>query len=286
VIAERFFDEAEGCSSSSASVRRAHQSRVGLALRKSFCRTFDFELQAAANDDGILLSLGRAHSFPLADVFDFLNPKTVEQVLTQAVLQAPMFGTRFRWVSSRALALSRMQSGKRVPPPIQRARSDDLLAAVFPAQVGCQDNHGGGDIEAPDHPLVNESLKDCLRDALDVDGLVRVLSEMREGKIEKRAVDCRSRVCFAHAMLNSAPYTYLDDAPLEERRARAVSVRRTLPAEDAAAARCARWEGDCAGGGRCAAADARCGGISRCAAAAGVDRTKSLPSPLSGRGLG
>jgi ATP-dependent Lhr-like helicase len=236
VVAERFFDEAGGMQ---LIVHAPFGGRInrawGLALRKSFCRTFDFELQAAASDDGILLSLGEQHSFPLKDIFDFLNPKTVEDVLTQAVLQHPMFGTRFRWVSSRALALSRMQSGKKVPPPIQRARSGDLMAAVFPAQVGCQDNHGGGDIEVPDHPLVNESMKDCLRDALDVDGLKRVLAQMKAGAVTTHAVDLPEPSVFAHAMLNSAPYTYLDDAPLEERRARAVSVRRTLPADDAAA---------------------------------------------------
>jgi ATP-dependent Lhr-like helicase len=236
VVAERFFDEAGGMQ---LIVHAPFGGRInrawGLALRKSFCRTFDFELQAAASDDGILLSLGEQHSFPLKDIFEFLNPKTVEEVLTQAVLQHPMFGTRFRWVSSRALTLSRMQSGKKVPPPIQRARAGDLMAAVFPAQVGCQDNHGGGDIEVPDHPLVAESMKDCLRDALDVDGLKRVLEQLRAGAITAHAVDLPEPSVFAHAMLNSAPYTYLDDAPLEERRARAVSVRRTLPADDAAA---------------------------------------------------
>ncbi len=235
VVAERFFDEAGGMQLIIHAPFGGRINRAwGLALRKSFCRSFDFELQAAASDDGILLSLGEQHSFPLVEIFDFLNAKTVEDVLTQAVLQAPMFGTRFRWVSGRALVLSRMQSGKRVPPPIQRARSEDLIAAVFPAQVGCQDNHGGGDIEVVDHPLVTESLKDCLRDALDVDGLKRVLEAMKVGTISRVAMDLPEPSVFAHAMLNSAPYTYLDDAPLEERRARAVAVRRTLPAEDAA----------------------------------------------------
>ncbi|MBL8949851.1 MAG: DEAD/DEAH box helicase [Myxococcaceae bacterium] len=236
IVAERFFDEAGGMQLIIHAPFGGRINRAwGLALRKSFCRSFDFELQAAASDDGILLSLGEQHSFPLADIFDFLNAKTVQDVLTQAVLQAPMFGTRFRWVSGRALVLPRMRMGKRVPPPIQRARAEDLIAAVFPAQVGCQDNHGGGDIEVVDHPLVNESLKDCLTDALDVEGLKRVLEAMKTGGIVKHAVDLPEPSVFAHAMLNSAPYTYLDDAPLEERRARAVSVRRTLPAEDAAA---------------------------------------------------
>ncbi|MBS1151721.1 MAG: ATP-dependent helicase, partial [Myxococcaceae bacterium] len=235
IYAERFFDDAGGMQLIIHSPYGGRINRAwGLALRKSFCRAFDFELQAAATDDGLILSLGEQHSFALEDIFDFVHPNTVEQVLTQAVLQAPIFGTRFRWTSSRALALSRMSGGKRVPPPIQRARSEDLMAAVFPEQVGCADNHGGKDIEPPDHPLVNESLKDCLRDAMDVDGLKAVLVAMKEGRIQKIAVDLPEPSVFAHAMLNSAPYTYLDEAPLEERRARAVSVRRTLPEADAA----------------------------------------------------
>ena len=235
LYAERFFDDAGGMQLIIHSPFGGRINRAwGLALRKSFCRTFDFELQAAATDDGIILSLGEQHSFPLDDIFDFVHPNTCEQVLTQAVLQAPIFGTRFRWTASRALALSRMSSGKRVPPPIQRARSEDLIAAVFPEQVGCADNHGGKDVEPPDHPLVNESLKDCLRDAMDIDGLKAVLIAMKEGKIQRFAVDLPEPSVFAHAMLNSAPYTYLDEAPLEERRARAVSVRRTLPEADAA----------------------------------------------------
>jgi ATP-dependent Lhr-like helicase len=156
-------------------------------------------------------------------------------VLTQAVLQAPIFGTRFRWVASRALALARMNGGKRVPPPLQRARAEDLIAAVFPAQVGCQDNHGGADIEPPDHPLVNEALKDCLTDYLDLDGLVSLSRAIKSGAVKTVSVDLPEPSVFAHQMLNSAPYTFLDDAPLEERRARAMSVRRGLPPEDAAA---------------------------------------------------
>ncbi|MBX7114101.1 MAG: DEAD/DEAH box helicase [Myxococcaceae bacterium] len=234
VVAERFFDEAGGMQLIIHAPFGGRINRAwGMALRKSFCRSFDFELQAAASDDGILLSLGEQHSFPLMDIFDFVSPNTAEQVLTQAVLQAPMFGTRFRWTSTRSLALSRLQSGKRVPPPIQRARAEDLLAAVFPAQVGCQDNHGGGDIEPPDHPLVNETLKDCLHDAMDIDGLKAVLAQLKDGRIRKVAVDLPEPSVLSHQMLNSAPYTYLDEAPLEERRARAVSVRRTLPAADA-----------------------------------------------------
>jgi ATP-dependent Lhr-like helicase len=158
----------------------------------------------------------------------------VESVLVQAVLQAPLFGTRFRWSASRALALSRYQTGGRVPPHIQRARAEDLLAAVFPAQMGCQDNHGGAEVEPPDHPLVHEAIRDCLTEALDVEGLRSVLRGLRAGEIRTLARDLPEPSPLAHSLLNSQPYTFLDDAPLEERRARAVQVRRSLPAEDAA----------------------------------------------------
>jgi ATP-dependent Lhr-like helicase len=235
VIAERFFDEAGGMQLILHAPFGGRINRAwGLALRKRFCRSFDFELQAAATDDGILLSLGEQHSFPLADIFDFLHPDTVESVLVQAVLQAPLFGTRFRWSATRALALSRYQTGGRVPPHIQRARAEDLLAAVFPAQLGCQDNHGGAEVEPPDHPLVNEALRDCLTEALDVEGLKSVLRALRTGEIRTLARDVPEPSPLAHALLNSQPYTFLDDAPLEARRARAVQVRRSLPAEDAA----------------------------------------------------
>jgi ATP-dependent Lhr-like helicase len=235
VVAERFFDEAGGMQLLLHAPFGGRINRAwGLALRKRFCRTFDFELQAAATDDGVLLSLGEQHSFPLDEVFSFLSPDTVEEVLTQAVLQAPLFPGRFRWSATRALALSRFSSGKRVPPVLQRARAEDLLAAVFPAQVGCQDNHGGGDIEVPDHPLVTEAMRECLTDALDVQGLREVLRGIRDGRIATRAVDLPEPSPLSHALLNSQPYTYLDEAPLEERRARAVSLRRTLSAQDAA----------------------------------------------------
>jgi ATP-dependent Lhr-like helicase len=236
LVAERFFDEAGGMQLIIHAPFGARINRAwGLALRKSFCRAFDFELQAAATDDAILLSLGEQHSFPLMDIFDFVHPKTAEKVLVQAVLQAPMFGTRFRWAAGRALTLSRLSNGKRVPPPIQRARAEDLIAAVFPEQVGCQDNHGGAELEPPDHPLVNETMKDCLRDFMDIDGLVRVLEGMKSGHIARVAVDLPEPSVLAHQMLNSAPWSFLDEAPLEERRARAVSVRRALPSTDEAA---------------------------------------------------
>jgi ATP-dependent Lhr-like helicase len=235
VIAERFFDEAGGMQLILHAPFGGRINRAwGLALRKRFCRSFDFELQAAATDDGILLSLAEHHSFPLTDIFEFLHPDTVESVLVQAVLQAPLFGTRFRWSATRALALSRYQTGGRVPPHIQRARAEDLLAAVFPGQVACQDNHPGAEVDPPDHPLVNEALRDCLTEALDVEGLKAVLRALRAGEIRTLARELPEPSPLAHALLNSQPYTFLDDAPLEERRARAVQVRRSLPVEDAA----------------------------------------------------
>jgi ATP-dependent Lhr-like helicase len=230
VIAERFFDDAGGMQLIIHAPFGGRINRAwGLALRKRFCRSFDFELQAAADDDGILLSLGEQHSFPLIDILDFLSPNNVEEVLRQAILQTPQFGTRFRWNATRALALERFTSKGRVPPALQRARSEDLLAAVFPAQVMCQDNMGGGDIELPDHPLTKSAMHDCLRDAMDVDGLKLVLEGLKSGRIQKRAVDLPEPSPLAHHLLNAMPYTFLDDAPLEERRARAISVRHTLP---------------------------------------------------------
>jgi ATP-dependent Lhr-like helicase len=236
VIAERFFDESGGMQLVIHAPFGGRVNRAwGLAVRKRFCRQFDFELQAAATDDGILLSLGEKHSFPLADIFRFVPSRLVEEILTQAILQIPLFGTRFRWNATRALALERTTTNGRVPPIIQRARSEDLLASVFPDQVACQDNLGGGDIAVPDHPLVSSTLEDCLHEALDVDGLREVLEGIESGAIRTRSVDVPEPSPFAHAILNSAPYTFLDEAPLEERRARAVSLRRTLAPEDAAA---------------------------------------------------
>ena len=233
VVAERFFDESGGMqlvihAPFGAAINRAW----GMALRKRICRTFDFELQATATDDGLNFSLGPSMAFPLGDVFNYLSPNTVEEVLTQAVFQAPLFGTRWRWNASRFLALLRHSGGKKVPAPLQRMRSDDLLAAVFPAQVQCQDNAGPGDIEPPDHPLVFETTRDCLTEAMSLEGLKSVLASIRAGEIEVFAKDTVQPSVFAHQILNAMPYAFLDDAPLEERRARAVSLRRALP-EDA-----------------------------------------------------
>jgi ATP-dependent Lhr-like helicase len=230
VIAERFFDEGGGMQ---LVVHAPFGGRVnrawGLALRKRFCRTFDFELQAAATDDGIVLSLGEQHSFPLETVFAMVRLSTLEEDLTQAALVAPMFGTRWRWNATRALALLRHTGGKRVPMPIQRMRADDLLAAVFPAQVACQDNHPGGPVELPDHPLVNETVDNCLHEAMDLDGLRAVLEAIERGEIRTIAIDTAAPSPMSHEILNANPYAFLDDAPLEERRARAVSLRRVDP---------------------------------------------------------
>jgi ATP-dependent Lhr-like helicase len=232
VIAERFFDEAGGMQLVIHAPFGGRINRAwGTALRKRFCRSFDFELQAAATDDGIVLSLGAQHSFPLETVFQMLRVEDVDELLTQAALQAPMFETRWRWNAMRSLALLRFQGGRRVPPPIQRMRAQDLIAAVFPGQTACQDNHGGGAIEIPDHPLVRETLRDCLTEAMDAEGLKRVLADMRSGKIQTLAREVPEPSVFSHEILNANPYAFLDDAPLEERRTRAVAVRRGLPPE-------------------------------------------------------
>jgi ATP-dependent helicase Lhr and Lhr-like helicase len=235
LIAERFFDEAGGMQLIVHAPFGARLNRAfGLALRKRFCRTFDFELQAAASDDAILLSLGPQHSFPLESVFDFLSPRTVEEALTQAVLRAPMFQVRFRWSATRSLAVLRSRNGKKTPLQIVRMRVDDLLAAVFPAQAQCQE-HDAGPIEPPDHPLVEESLRDCLHEAMDLPGLTALLGRLERRELRLLARDTPAPSPLAHEILGSAPYTYLDDAPLEERRARMVQTRRTLDPEDAAA---------------------------------------------------
>ncbi len=233
VVAERFFDEGGGMQ---LVIHAPFGSRInrawGLALRKRFCRTFNFELQAAATDDGLLLSLSDQHSFPLEMVYSFLRPRTVEHVLTQALLDAPMFGARWKWNASRALAVLRFAGGRKVPPPIQRMRSDDLLAAVFPDQAACAENLTG-EIRIPDHPLVNETISNCLHEAMDLNGLIRVLERIDDGSLRMVAVDTPEPSPFSHEILNANPYAYLDDAPLEERRARAVQLRRTLSPEDA-----------------------------------------------------
>ena len=228
VVAERFFDEAGGMQLVVHAPFGARINRAwGLALRKRFCRTFNFELQAAATDNGIILSLGEQHSFPLEVVFEFLRPETAEDVLTQALLAAPMFTARWRWNASRALAVLRFARGSRVPAPIQRMRSDDLLAAVFPDQAACPENLTAPP-RIPDHPLVRETVRNCLYEAMDLSGLIAVLEGIRGGAIRTSAIDTPEATPFSHEIVNANPYAFLDDAPLEERRARAVQLRRTV----------------------------------------------------------
>jgi ATP-dependent helicase Lhr and Lhr-like helicase len=229
VIAERFFDESGGMQLVIHAPLGGRINKAwGLALRKRFCRSFNFELQAAATDNGLNLSLGEQHSFPLADVFHFLHAHSVRSVLEQAVLASPLFTTRWRWDAGRALALLRFRGGKRVPPQIQRMRADDLLAAVFPEALACQENLPA-DIPISDHPLIREVMKDVLTEAMDIEGLERVLGGIADGSVRCLAVDTPVPSEFSSEILNANPYAYLDDAPLEERRARAVGMRRVLP---------------------------------------------------------
>ncbi len=229
VIAERFFDEAGGMQLILHSPWGGRINRAwGLALRKRFCVSFDRELQAAATDDGICISLVEQHSFPLSDVFLMLKPAMLEENLTQAALASPMFDNRWRWNATRALAIQRHSGGRKVPVALQRMRAEDLLAAVFPEQVMCQDNRTGP-VELPDHPLVKETIGDCLHEAMDMDGLAQILARIESGAIETLAIDTPAPSPMAHEILNANPYAFLDDAPLEERRARAVSLRRVDP---------------------------------------------------------
>ena len=229
VVAERFFDESGGMQLVLHTPFGGRINRAwGLALRKRFCVNFDFELQAAATDDGIVISLTDRHSFPLDTVFSYLHPATVEQDLTQASLAAPMFTNRWRWNAARALAVERFSRGKKVPMQIQRMRAEDLLGAVFPDQVMCQDNRAGP-VSLPDHPLTRETMDNCLREAMDVDGFKETLIRLGRGEIATVAVETPAPSPMAHEILNANPYAFLDDAPLEERRARAVALRRTAP---------------------------------------------------------
>jgi ATP-dependent Lhr-like helicase len=229
IVFERFFDDSGGMQ---LVVHAPFGGRInrglGLALRKNFCRTFDFELQAAASDDAVLLSLGPQNSFPLEDMFTLVRSTELEGTLEQAILVTPMFGARWRWNANRALAILRQRGGKRIPPPLQRMKSDDLMAAVFPAQVACQENVTGP-IELPDHPLVRQTVHDCLHEAMDIDGLRDVLQRVERGEIRVHGRDTVEPSPFSHEMISSKPYTFLDNAPLEERRARAITLRRTLP---------------------------------------------------------
>ncbi len=226
LILERFFDESGGMQ---LVLHAPFGSRInkawGLALRKRFCRQFDFELQAAATEDAILLSLGPQHSFPLADVFRYLHPATAREVLVQAFLDAPVWQTRWRWNTTISLAVPRNRNGKKVPPQLQRTIADDLMAAVFPDAAACFENIAG-DRQIPDHPLVNQAVRDCLEEAMDFNGLANVLTRIHAGEIELVARDTVEPSPLSHGILNAAPYAFLDDAPLEERRTQAVYTRR------------------------------------------------------------
>jgi len=233
LVLERFFDESGG---TQLVIHTPWGSRInrawGLALRKRFCRQFNFELQAAATEDAIVLSLSTSHSFPLEEVAHYLHSNTAEHVLIQALLDAPLFPARWRWNAVTALALPRFTGGKKTPPPLQRMKSEDLLAAVFPDQVACLENIVG-EREVPDHPLVNQTMHDCLREAMDVDGLLQILRKLEGGEIAIVARDLTAPSPLAAEVLNAAPYAFLDDAPLEERRTQAVQTRRWNGADSA-----------------------------------------------------
>ncbi len=230
---ERFFDESGGMQ---LVLHAPFGSRInrawGLALRKKFCQGFNFELQAAATEEGIILSLGAAHSFPLEEVFRYLHPNTVRETLVQALLQSPIFETRWRWSTTLALAVPRNRGGARIPNQLQRMYAEDLLQAVFPDAVACQDNLPGAR-EIPDHPLVNQALRDALEEAVDAAGLEAQLKRLWGGEIQTVARDTPEPSMLSHELLNSAVYTFLDDAPLEERRTRAVYTRRATEVRSA-----------------------------------------------------
>jgi ATP-dependent helicase Lhr and Lhr-like helicase len=233
IVFERFFDESGGTQLVVHAPWGARVNRAwGFAFRKRFCRSFDFELQASADEDGIVLSLGPQHSFPVESLFGMLTPENGKALLEQALLAAPVFQTRWRWSVTRALAVLRNKNGQRVPPNLQRFRSDDLLAAVFPAQAGCLENHHG-DTPIPDHPLIHQTFHDCLHEAMDVDRWLSLLGDIRTGQVELIARNTREPSPFSHEILNANPYAFLDGAPLEERRARAVTLRRGLSFESA-----------------------------------------------------
>jgi ATP-dependent Lhr-like helicase len=231
LVVERFFDDTGGMQLVLHSPRGARINRgLGLALRKRFCRSFDFELQAAASDDAVVLSLGPQHSFPLSDVVGYLAPATVRETLVQAVLPTPIFGARWRWNLSRSLVAPRFRGTRHLPPAIQRMEADDLMAAIFPMLAACQENVSGP-IVIPDHPVVRQTVDDCCTEAMDLVGLVSFLERLRSGEVEARFVDSVAPSILSEEILNGRPYTFLDDAPLEERRTRAVQLRRGVPVD-------------------------------------------------------
>ena len=233
IVFERFFDESGGMqliihAPLGARINRA----LGLGLRKKFCLNFDFELQAAASNDAALLSLGPQHSFPLEDVPAFLRPGNVQDAVSQAVLRSPMFTARWRWNLNRSLAVLRRKGGRLNPFNIQRMESDDLMAAVFPDLAACQDNAPAGPTDIPDHPLVRETMTDCLTEAMDIEGLKELVGRFEQGTVRMHFIDTVEPSVLAHEILNGQPFTYLDeDTEIAERRSRAVPLRRGLPVE-------------------------------------------------------
>ena len=232
IVLERFFDDSGGMqlvvhAPFGGRVNRA----LGLALRKRFCATFDFELQAAASDDCVLLSLGPQHSFPLEDIPKFLSSNTVEETLRKAAIFAPMWAVRWRWNLNRSLTVLRFKGGRKNPAPIQRLESDDIMGAVFPQLVACQNENPTGPVEPPDHPLVNQTMYDCLHEVMDVDSLRELVLRIERREVEISFRDTVEPSPLAHEIVSGRPYTFLDDAPLEERRSRAITLRRGLPVE-------------------------------------------------------
>ena len=232
LVVERFFDESGGMQ---LVVHAPFGSRINrawaLALRKRFCRQFNFELQAAATEDALMLSLGPQHSFPLADVFRYLHPASVQEILIQAFLDAPVFATRWRWNTTISLAVPRSRGGAKVAPQLQRMQADDLMAAVFPDAAACLENIPG-DRDIPDHPLVAQTVRDCLEEAMDIAGLTALLGRIHRGELRLISRDTPEPSVFAHEIINARPYAFLDDAPLEERRAHAVHSRRAGGGDD------------------------------------------------------
>ncbi len=225
LVIERFFDEVGDMHVVIHSPFGSRLNRAwGLALRKKFCKSFNFELQAAANEDSIVISLGAVHSFPLEDVFNYLKSETVREVLIQAMLDAPMFEVRWRWNATRSLAIQRNRAGKRVPPQFQRMDAEDLVAHVFPDQIACQENIVGRR-EIPDHPLVNQTINDCLTEAMDIAQLEELMTNMSRRDLELTVRDLREPSVFAQEIINARPYAFLDDAPFEERRTNAIRNR-------------------------------------------------------------
>ena len=224
VIAERFFDDSGGMQ---LVIHAPFGSRInrawGLALRKRFCAGFGFELEAAATEDAIQLSLGPTTSFPLHEVFTYLSPASVRELLIQACITGGQFETRWRWNAQRALLIERHSGGKRVPPFLSRIRANDALVAAFPAVLACPETLPGGPIAVPDHPLVQQTITDCLTELMDIDGLVEVLNGIRSGRIATRTVETTEPSPFALAVVSARPYAFLDDTPFEERRTRAIS---------------------------------------------------------------